>query len=175
MLLLALGAAAQDESSLKKQPVSGTFTDPEKTFSIDLPREPFDIKTSSEPGKDGSETRYKWLLREGIFFVAVTTFKNTSFDKKTDVDTYVNDLAAELKKITSFRLASQTELTLGKFYGGEIVRTNAAGKEIIMRVYAGGHVMYTLTAVSDEEVEDAGPLLKAALASFKFLAAAPAK
>jgi hypothetical protein len=172
----AAAAAAQDEASLKK-PTGGAddiFTDKEKTFSIDLPQKPFNTKTDAgadKNGKDSGATQYKWLLREGIFFVAVTKFNNISFDRKTDVDAYMADLAAELKKISKFRIASQKELKLGDVYGGEIVRANEAGEKIILRVFARGQMMYTLTAIVDKEVDDAEALMIAALDSFKFAAA----
>lgn len=173
----AVATAQGDEASLKKPTTTvGTggadiFTDKEKTFSIELPQKPFDIKPDTGADKNSSATQYKWLLREGIFFVAVTKFNNISFARKTDVDAYMADLAAELKKISKFRIASQKELKLGDVYGGEIVRANDAGEKIILRVFARGQIMYTLTAIVDKEVDDAEPLMIAALDSFKFAAA----
>jgi hypothetical protein len=163
-------AQAQDEGSLKTLPAGESFTDKEKRFSIRLPREPFDTRTNAEPGKKESAVQHKWLLREGVFFVAVTTFKESSFDTKQDVDAYVAELAEQLKKVTSFKTVWQKPLTHGSFNGAEILRENADGKRIYIRVYAKGRIMYTLTASLDETVEDAEPLMTAALNSFNIAA-----
>lgn len=116
------------------------------------------------------------MLREGTIFVTVTTFEQTSFDRKVDVDAYITDLIAVLLKLTEYTLLSQTDKAQGDFTGREIVRINKNGKLIITRVLARGQIMFTLNALTDPKAGDAEKLMREALDSFTInFAALPAK
>jgi hypothetical protein len=166
----ALAAAAQVKDDTSPAQPTEIFTNKEKTFSIEMPREPFDIRTTPATETGGSEIRYKWLLREGIFFVVVTNFKEKAFDSQKDFDAYIKDLLSELSDAPTWRTTSGKPLTLGNYYGIEIMRQGPGGKTIATRVLAKGHVMYTLTAAVDETIEDALPLMMGTLDSFKISA-----
>ena len=167
ILLSVAGAAAQVKNNTSKIPAADVFIDKAKGFSIELPGRPFDTKINEGPEKGGSETEYKWLLREGAVFIVVTNFKEKAFDSQKDFDAYLKDLLLQLEDVPTLRTVSQRPLPLGKFYGAEICRQSPKGKTVFTRIFARGHMMYTLTASIEEKVNDAQPLMIAALDSFK--------
>ncbi len=181
---LAGGLAAQSSNAPKPKPTpepepsikalpkalqeAESFTDPAKKFSIELPREPFaTIASPLNSVADHANVTYKWVLREGIFFISNSTYEKDIFTSKEFVDTYTASFLEELKRVTTFHILSQKAITLGAYTGSEIVRGNKEGKVIIVRILASGKEAYTLTASPDETMEDAQTLMVKALDSFK--------
>jgi len=158
---------AESEPALKTLPATESFTDPGKKFSIALPREVFSVRT--EPAGSGQRTVvYKWLLREGVFFISNTTHDEDVFTSKEAADSYVDTFIDELKRVSTFKFDGfPLPVTAGVFNGKEVVRTNAEGKKVIVRIMVAGNEAYTLTASTDETIEDAEPLMRKALESFK--------
>jgi hypothetical protein len=152
----------------KELPEAENFTDPAKKFSIGLPREPFaTIASPLNSVADHTNVTYKWVLREGIFFISNSTYEKDMFTSKEVVDSYAASFLEELQQVTTFKIYSQKPITLGTYSGSEIVRGNRDGKVIIVRILASGKEAYTLTASLDETAEDAQSLMVKALDSFK--------
>ncbi len=153
---------------IKALPLAESFTDPAKKFSLELPREPFaTIASPLNSVADHTNVTYKWVLREGIFFISNSTYEKDTFTSKELVDSYTASFLEELKRVTTFQIYSQKAITLGAYTGSEIVRGNKEGKIIIVRILASGKEAYTLTASLDETAEDAQTLMVKALDSFK--------
>src|ERR1041384_5034261 len=105
----AVSAQTPDpEPSIKMLPAAESFTDPGKKFSIGLPREAFaTIASPQNSVADHNNVTYKWVLREGIFFISNSTYEKDTFTSKELVDSYVASFLDELKRVTTFRIDSQ--------------------------------------------------------------------
>ncbi|HEV7644628.1 MAG TPA: hypothetical protein VGO50_11840 [Pyrinomonadaceae bacterium] len=169
---IAAQSSPQTPNAAKPAPTpeleAESFTGPAKKFSIGLPREPFaTIASPLNSVADHTNVTYKWVLREGVFFISNSTYEKDTFTSKELVDSYTASFLEELKRVTTFQIYSQKSITLGTYTGSEIVRGNKEGKVIIVRILASGKEAYTLTASPDETVDDAQTLMVKALDSFK--------
>jgi hypothetical protein len=175
--LTAAQAAPPSPTPAASPPAAEKFTGPGDKFSILLPAKPTEIKQNAKPGEwgsyypgqsvnDGVTARYKWILPEGLFFVAVTDLKTTSFKTSEDLSKYLTGVRGRFDSLSSFWVESQKPITLDGFDGAEFIQNNPYGHKAFTRIYVKGQRMYTLRAETEKPYEVNTPLVIAKLDSF---------